>query len=92
MERFPLRKDLRKHLHRVIDAHRLDMSHVTERRGRPYTLVCTKNRESYRRRLTEYGKDVSWMRSLIRSAPGGEWTEVCAAELERLGEAVAKTD
>ena len=91
-ERFPLRKDLRKHLHRIIDAHRLDMSHVTERRGRPFTLVCTKNRASYRRRLTEYGKDVSWMRSLIRSAPSGEWAEVCAAESERLRDAVAKSE
>ena len=91
-ERFPLRKDLRKHLHRIIDAHRLDMSHVTERRGRPYTLVCTKNRASYQRRLTEYDKDVSWMRSLIRSAPGGQWTEVCAAELERMRDAVAESE
>ena len=91
-ERFPLRKDLRKHLHRIIDAHRLDMSHVTERRGRPYTLVCTKNRASYRRRLTEYDKDVSWMRSLIRSAPSGEWAEVCATELERLRDAVAESE
>lgn len=91
-ERFPLRKDLRKHLHRIIDAHRLDMSHVTERRGRPYTLVCTKNRASYRRRLTEYGKDVSWMRSLIRSAPSGEWADVCAADMERLRDAVAESE
>ena len=90
-ERFKLRKDLRKHLHRIIDGHRLDMSHVTQRKGSPYTLVCTKNRASYRRRLTEYGKDVSWMRSLNRSAPRGEWTEVCAAELERLREAVAES-
>ena len=91
-ERFPLRKDLRKHLHRIIDAHRLDMSHVTERRGRPFTLVCTKNRASYRRRLTEYEKDVSWMRSLIRSAPSAEWAEACAADLERLRDAVAKSE
>lgn len=67
----------------------LDMSHVTERRGSPFTLVCTKNRASYRRRLTEYEKDVSWMRSLIRSAPAGEWVDVCATELERLRETVA---
>ena len=91
-ERFKLRKDLRKHLHRIIDGDHLDMSHVTQRRGRPYTLVCTKNRASYRRRLSEYGKDVSWMRSLIRSAPCGEWTEVCAADLERLRDAVAKSE
>ena len=91
-ERFKLRKDLRKHLHRIIDGHRLDMSHVTQRKGSPYTLVCTKNRASYGRRLNEYGQDVSWMRSLIRSAPCGEWTEVCAAELERLHDAVAESE
>ncbi len=90
-EHFKLRKDLRKHLHRVIDGHHLDMSHVTQRKGRPFTLVCTKNRASYQRRLTEYGKDVSWMRSLIRSAPCGEWRKLCAAELERLHEAVAES-
>ncbi|MCY3840616.1 MAG: hypothetical protein OXH09_18535 [Gammaproteobacteria bacterium] len=45
--RFPLRQALRKHLHRIIDEHRLDMSHETERRGRPFTLVCTKNRATH---------------------------------------------
>ena len=76
--RFPLRKDLRAHLHRVIDHHRLDLDHETERRGRPYTLVCTKNRASHRRRLAEYSKDVSWMRRLIGSAPGGAQAAHCA--------------
>ena len=87
--RFPLRKDLRAHLHRVIDHHRLDIDHETERRGRPYTLVCTKNRASHRRRLAEYAKDVSWMRRLIRSAPAGEHAARCAPDLARLAEAVA---
>ena len=65
---------------------------MTERRGRPYTLVCTKNRASYKRRLTEYGKDISWIRSLIRSAPGGKRAEVCEAELERLRGAVKNSE
>lgn len=42
--------------------------------------------------VNKYGKDVSWMRSLIRSAPSGEWAEVCATELERLRDAVAKSE
>jgi len=62
--RFPLRKELRKHLHRTIDAHGLDIDHETERHGRPFTLVCTKNRRSHQRRLAEYGDDVVWMRWL----------------------------
>ena len=33
--RFPLRQDLRGHLHQIIERHRLDLDHVTERRGRP---------------------------------------------------------
>ena len=87
--RFPLRKDLRKHLHRQIDGHRLDMSHVTERRGSPYTLVCTKNRASHRRRLKEYAEDVDWMRALTQIPPADATNDAVAARLRRLGEAVA---
>ena len=92
--RFPLRKDLRAHLHRIIDYNRLDIDHETERRGRPYTLVCTKNRASYKRRLDEYSKDVSCMRMLIQSAPGGGGRAVArrAPELPRLREAVVASE
>ncbi len=91
--RFPLRQDLRDHLHQTIDRLRLDIDHVTERRGRPYTLVCTKNRASHKRRLAEYAKDVSSMRSLVGSAPGGETqAELCAADLERLRQAIAAAE
>ena len=67
--RFPLRKDLRAHLHQTIDRRGLDIEHVTERRGRPFTLVCTKTRAGYQRRLAEYAEDVSCMRGLIGSVP-----------------------
>ncbi|MYE59811.1 MAG: hypothetical protein F4X35_09700 [Alphaproteobacteria bacterium] len=69
--RFPLRKELRRHLHRQIDTYGLDMFHETERRGSPFTLVCTKNRASYRRRLDEYAGDAARMEALIRLAPAG---------------------
>ena len=84
VRRFPVRKELRKHLHRQIDDNRLDIDHVTERRGSPYTLVCTKNRASHQRRLKEYDEDVSWMRALIRLAPEGEAAKDGAAELQQL--------
>ena len=45
--RFPMAKARRQHLHRVIDGHRCDCTHVTERRGNPLTLVCTKTTASY---------------------------------------------
>ena len=87
--RFPLRKDLRAHLHQIIDRQRLDINHVTERRGRPFTLVCTKNRASHRRRLAEYAKDVSCMRLLIGAVPGGEDAARSGPNLELLHAAVA---
>ena len=92
--RFPLRKDLRAHLHRAIDYHRLDIDHETERRGRPYTLVCIKNRASHKQRLAEYSKDISFMRTLIQSAPGGGGRMAVrrAPELLHLHEAVAPSE
>ena len=86
--RFPLRKDLRAHLHQIIDYNHLDLTHETERRGKPYTLVCTKTRATYRRRLAEYAEDVSCMRSLSRFAPGGQRAKFCTADLARLQQAV----
>ena len=87
--RFPLREELRRHLEMIIRTRRLDIAPVTERKGRPYTLVCTKNRASHRRRLAEYAEDISRMESLARSAPGGAQAARCATDLARLREAVA---
>lgn len=87
--RFPVRSELRRYLHNIIDAHGLDMFHETERRGRPYTLVCTKNRASHEKRLAEYADDVAAMQSLLQSTPSGDWTVACATLAARLREAVA---
>lgn len=47
VHRFPVRKDRRRHLHQIIARDKCDLTHVTERRGSPYTLVCTKTTASY---------------------------------------------
>ncbi len=90
--RFPLREKLRLHLEAVIRGRQIDIDHVTERKGRPYTLVCTKNRAGYERRLVEYAEDVSRMRSVVRSAPAGGQAARCRENLERLRGAVAAAE
>lgn len=64
VHRFPRRKDLRQHFHRQIDEHRIDCAHLTERRGRPYTLVCTKNQASFERELKQYKTDCRLLKEL----------------------------
>jgi hypothetical protein len=64
VHRFPRRKELRAHLHSEIDRHRLDLTHVTDRRGSPQTLVCTKNQASYERRLTQFKVDLRLLEAL----------------------------
>jgi hypothetical protein len=66
--RFRVRKDRRQHLHDVIQRHGLDMTHVTERKGSPQTLVCTKDRRSYRRRCEQYRKDIASLAALAELA------------------------
>ena len=90
--RFPVRQDLRDHLRLAIERHELDLDHETERRGRPYSLVCTKNRASHKRRNTEYVGDVSRMRWLLESAPRRDETERFPAEQERLRQAIAAAE
>ena len=87
--RFPLRADLRGHLHGVIERQKLDMTHVTERKGSPYTLVCTKNRASHERRLKEYAGDVREMASLAELAPADSARSEIRTACTQLREAVA---
>jgi hypothetical protein len=46
---WPLAQDKRRHVHHTIDAHQLPVSHVTTRRGRPYTLVLRKEHALFQR-------------------------------------------
>jgi hypothetical protein len=87
VHRFPRRKELRQHLHGQIDAHRLDLTHVTERKGSPQTLVCTKNQATYERRLAQFKVDWQLLRDLEELA-GAEVTQDEAASA--MGRARAK--
>jgi hypothetical protein len=66
--RFRVRQDRRQHLHQKIEHHGLDMTHVTDRKGSPQTLVCTKDRRSYQRRCEQYRKDVAALAALAEQA------------------------
>jgi hypothetical protein len=69
VHRFRVKKERRRHLHNMIDRDRLDMTHVTERVGSPQTLVCTKDRRTFDRRMEQYQDQIAAMRTLVRLAP-----------------------
>ena len=52
--RFKVAKARRFHLHRQLDNHCCDATHITERTGNPQTLVVTKTRHSYEAELAEH--------------------------------------
>jgi hypothetical protein len=56
--RLPLAKARRQHLHNIIDRHKLDVTHVTQRTGRPQVLVCTKTTASFKEAVRIYERDL----------------------------------
>jgi len=86
VHRFRVKKERRQHLHNTIDKHRLDMTHVTERVGSPQTLVCTKDRRTFDRRMKQYRHEIAAMRALVAMAP----RSAAAADLRARMEAAAK--
>ncbi|HEX5998694.1 MAG TPA: 2OG-Fe(II) oxygenase [Hyphomicrobiaceae bacterium] len=50
-------EQVRNHVEREIKAARADLDLQTERRGRPYALICRKNRASYERRVAQRRQD-----------------------------------
>jgi predicted 2-oxoglutarate/Fe(II)-dependent dioxygenase YbiX len=60
--RLPIHERRRQHLHQIIDEKKLDTTHVTERQGRPYTLVCTKTKASYERALEAHYVDLDHLK------------------------------
>jgi hypothetical protein len=51
-------------LYQQIDRHGCGMTHVTDRRGSPQTLVCTQNRASYERQQKQFEKDAELLAEL----------------------------
>ena len=77
VHRFRVKKERRQHLHNMIDRHRLDMTHVTERVGSPQTLVCTKDRRTFDRRMKQYHDEIAAMRTLMKLAPKARRRRSC---------------
>jgi 2OG-Fe(II) oxygenase superfamily len=63
--RFRVRKDRRQHLHQTIESYQMDMTHQTERKGSPQTLVCTKTRRSFQKRCQQHAEDLGRFKTLI---------------------------
>jgi len=61
---FRVRQDRRQHLHEQIERHGLDMTHVTERKGSPQTLVCTKTLGTFERHCARHRQDLGWLTEL----------------------------
>jgi len=71
-----------------VDVDGMDMTHETERRGRPYTLVCMKTRRSYEGLLARYRQDIEAMTFMRRHVPAGaeEMSSCVAAAIALAGE------
>jgi hypothetical protein len=57
VHRFRAAEARRSHLENTIRQHHCDLDLTTERRGSPYTLVCTKNTASYQAKLWQFRQD-----------------------------------
>ena len=69
VHRFRIRQERRSHVQNAIDQHRLDMTHVTDRVGSPQTLVCTKDRRTFKARMKEYENEMAAMNTLVKLVP-----------------------
>src|SRR5581483_3671789 len=56
----------RAHVEATIAASHCDLDLVTDRKGRPYSLVCTKNQASYERRVAQRKADLAAVARLER--------------------------
>ena len=86
---FAVRGDLRQHLRESIAAAEVDIEYSTRREGRPYKLVCTKTRATWRNRQRQYQEDAAEMRRLAGLAavvPGSaDLAERLLAAADRAG-------
>ena len=69
VHRFRVKMERRSHLHQVIERDRLDMTHETERVGSPQTMVCTKDRRTFKARKSQYQTEIAAMRTLAKLVP-----------------------
>jgi len=79
--RFSINKEYRQHIRDKIRIHKLELDYETESNGRPYTLVLTKNRAGYKRKLKAYKKDVKSFRILLNTIPADAINEPHAVRM-----------
>jgi hypothetical protein len=87
---WPLAKDHRAHIHRIIDGHELPVAHQTRRAGRPYILVLTKRETLFSRdaaRRQQWAKDLAWLEreggAFVRRGGLGFGMPMTSNELEK---------
>ena len=87
VHRIRAKKEIRQTLHQTIERLGLDMTHVTERKGSPYTLVLTKTRASYERACKRHRSDQIDMRRLLALPPAEsvEFSEIADRMLAACG-------
>ena len=59
----------RRHVEESIKRNRCDLDRVTEKQGRPYALLCTKNQASYQRRVRQRRQDLKHLARLDGETP-----------------------
>jgi 2OG-Fe(II) oxygenase superfamily len=59
----------RQHIHSQIDQYHLDLTHETERNGRPFTLVCKKTLASYHAKMKRRRREKDHLTKLEESFP-----------------------
>jgi predicted 2-oxoglutarate/Fe(II)-dependent dioxygenase YbiX len=62
---------VRSHIEAEIRTARADLDVATDRRGRPYSLICRKNRASYERRVAQRRQDLADIAMLKGTTAGG---------------------
>lgn len=56
----------RQHMHQIVKDNDLDMTHETERSGRPFTLVFTKTRKVFKAKCAQHKQDIIAMKKLAK--------------------------
>jgi hypothetical protein len=71
---WPLAQQRRQHVHARIDAAELPVTHVTRRRGSPYTLVLNKTEALFARERQGRSRDETDLEWLVAESSSGRWT------------------
>jgi len=81
--------DRRAHVESTILQYGLDITHETERKTRPFTLVCTKTQGRFERRCRRYHQEITAMAALLPLSPAA--SEGASAKLARLEAAITRS-